>query len=156
MIKKEDLIYIAGFFDGEGSITISKLAKNTNGISPSYRLYIAIANTDKGIINYLDKVLGIGRAGGTYRKDHKRKWVYHWGCGATKARDILLDLLPHLKIKRKQAILAVKFQNDMNKTKKKCYKNSPLDKDVLEKREKMRRKMVKLNGRNLRVLETNP
>ena len=100
--------YIAGFFDGEGSISTGK--------GRYVRLAISIENTDLRILELIAQKLG-GRP--TLRKPRhnekptwRRRWEWHL-CG-NKAATVLIRLLPHLQIKREQAELALRIQAHVN------------------------------------------
>lgn len=102
------LDYIAGFFDGEGYITSS---------SPRYpRLLIGIENTDLRILEDIAAELGGGVKRRSPRSNEKPVWRTRWEwhlCGR-KAADVLKVLLPHLRVKREQAEIAMRFQDHMD------------------------------------------
>jgi intein/homing endonuclease len=77
--------YIAGFFDGEGSITIKE-----------HRVRIALPQTSFGVLHDIKKIAGVGSIFKvTKRKSHwKDSWVYY----IAKQKDILYFLK---KIERK-------------------------------------------------------
>ena len=67
MISSEDIAYIAGLFDGEGSIHFKrgpekKKKHKGNGyrISNSLRLSMEITMTDKSVLMWVHEVLGVG------------------------------------------------------------------------------------------------
>ena len=47
------LAYLAGLFDGEGSINIFKQSNKKYRITPCYFLEISIANTHKGVLQWV-------------------------------------------------------------------------------------------------------
>ena len=67
MISSEDIAYIAGLFDGEGSIHFKRgpeKKKKHKGkgyrISNSLRLSMEITMTDRSVLLWLHEVLGVG------------------------------------------------------------------------------------------------
>jgi len=79
MITNEDIAYIAGLFDGEGSIYYAKRKekkKKHKGkgyrISNSLRLSMEITMTDQSVLTWVHEVLGVGTLN---RKPRKGKRV---------------------------------------------------------------------------------
>jgi hypothetical protein len=99
-MKKTDIAYIAGFFDGEGCVRIARQKK-------SYRVRVGFTNNDLTLLTWVQSILG----GRLYQK--KRASVRHaqgWELLLTKNAEIelaLRHLLPFIKIKRKQAELSL-------------------------------------------------
>lgn len=104
--------YLAGFFDGEGCISISKHHKarnNTHG--HCYGISISVSNTFKSVMIWLAQVTKSQcyiRQLRTKERKH-RKIIWEWRCFANGARLFLENLLPYLKVKRKQAELVLEF-----------------------------------------------
>lgn len=100
------LEYVAGFFDGEGTVLIQKAsAKSHSGAR--YWLVISLYNTHKGVMDKIQKVIGghvIFHAGGAVRKQHYRLALY-----TRQAYHLLKSLLPYLVVKKKQAEIAIAF-----------------------------------------------
>lgn len=99
-MKKHDLIYAAGFIDGEGCIT-------TSGMVGSFRL--TISSTDKCILEWFEETFG-GYINNQYvPKNPKHNIAWKWVI--TKQADLLVFLkvvLPHLKLKKSQAEVVIK------------------------------------------------
>ena len=75
MITNEDVAYIAGLFDGEGSIYYAKRKekkKKHNGkghrYSMSQRISMEITMTDEHVIRWVHEVLGVGTVNRKPRK----------------------------------------------------------------------------------------
>lgn len=93
------LQYIAGFFDGEGSITV------TNALS----LQVIIGQNDESILHAISQFFGTGKVSAVkIRRGHKQSYTVRW-CGFNAAR-VLEQLKPFLILKRDRAELAVKMQ----------------------------------------------
>lgn len=105
------LEYIAGFFDGEGWITFSKLYTSNGTIRNGWQLKVGIGNTNPKPLAAINELYPgmFGLKSKVKNKDHwKRCWM--WVRFGTNAADFLTDILPLLIIKREEAELAIKIQ----------------------------------------------
>lgn len=97
-----DFAYIAGLFDGEGCIVIARKGKT------SHKLYISCTNTYGPVLYWLQSCVG-----GVVQKREQRpgKWrkTYIWSMCNHQAAIFLEAILPHLRIKKHQAELAIEF-----------------------------------------------
>ena len=107
-MKKTELAYIAGLFDGEGCIHISRIksSKHTHGLRHQLTVDMCMANP------FLPELFQF-HFGGQYGTkkvpdDHKSQW--RWRTSSHIASEFLKTILPYLKIKRDEALLAVEFQ----------------------------------------------
>lgn len=103
-IKKTDLAYVAGLFDGEGSVSIVKGTKANN-----YHLQISLGSTDEWICQSLKMMFG----GSVSLKNKASEHIHacwQWSMGSRQAYNMLLLILPYLHIKRPQVEIAIKFQ----------------------------------------------
>ena len=97
--------YIAGFFDGEGSIiTFAKP-----------RVTAEITNTDKKVLLWMQKETGLGRIYKTHEKygdsilgGHELAWRYNIYRQAEVIK-FLTKIYPYMKIKKSLAKLAIQF-----------------------------------------------
>jgi len=114
-MKKTDLAYLAGIFDGEGSIVIHKNKPIKRMVNPTYVIEANVYNTNEWIIRQFHFSFG----GGVHLQKrqmpstHSGKcpiWV--WQISANKALPFLKTLLPYLKLKRGQVEIAIKFQEE--------------------------------------------
>ena len=106
-MKKTDLAYMAGIFDGEGSICLRRVARK--GMHQCYLLEVSVGNTNEWIIQQFK--FAFGGFAGVNRHGTKNHQVYwQWSLAAIKAGDFLKIIYPYLKIKKPQAELAIKFQ----------------------------------------------
>lgn len=115
----EDAIvaYCAGFFDGEGSVGISKRKSKSSKRGYALELVVQISNTNKAAL-----LLFQHHFGGWLMsfKSQSGRVIWRYGLGAKKAQALLEKLLPHLRIKRNQAVSAIEFQ----KNKKHCNRKT--------------------------------
>lgn len=141
-MKKETLAYIAGFFDGEGSITIHENCKpSPRGLSPNHTMQVSIGNTDPTILAMLHDEFG-----GSFvpRKlvSTNHRLVYQWIIRARKALPFLVAIRPYLVMKAKQADVAIAFQQ-----KKSMRGPKRVTRADIAWRESQRTKIRRLNGR---------
>ena len=108
-MKKDDLIYLAGIVDGEGCVSVTYKTK-----AGHERIRLTISNTDRNLIDWLTS-----RVGGCVSTYHKvrgnRKVAYHWEVYSDKAFKLLTELLPYIKLKKRQAELCLQFHVDESK-----------------------------------------
>lgn len=94
-----DLAYIAGLFDGEGSITGST-------VKGMYRSSFTITNTNREVLDWVADTLKYGKVYVSH--DYPpNKVVYYILFYAKESRVVLPLLLPYLKIKKRQVELLI-------------------------------------------------
>jgi hypothetical protein len=112
--KPEDLIYLAGLFDGEGGIGVNTTAKQAQGVGFSasrWNLQIYVSMTDPGPVEWAYKTFG-----GWIQtiKAQRKAWSdsRRWTLSQDNAIELLKQIYPYLKneSKRKAAALAFKFR----------------------------------------------
>lgn len=98
------LEYLAGYFDGEGCISVSYAR------SGQFRLQMLINSSDLGILQAFSEVLG-GRVIPWKKSTCARKRrLYRWQLNGSIAQAAIRKLLPFLVGKRDVANLALKIQ----------------------------------------------
>ena len=119
MIAQTDIAYIAGLFDGEGSIHFRRgpeKKKKHNGtghrISNSMRISMEITMTDHSVLIWVHEVLGVGTLTKKPRKGLRKdgtKYLmqYRWRCTFRDAYQVCLLIWPfaHVKIPKIQQII---------------------------------------------------
>ena len=119
MISSEDIAYIAGLFDGEGSIhfkrTVEKKKKHKGKgyrTTNSLRLSMEITMTDESVLRWLHKVLGVGTLNRKPRKGRRKdgtKYLmqYRWRCTFRDAYYVCKLLWPyaHTKLPKIQQVI---------------------------------------------------
>ena len=128
-ITNEQAAYIAGLFDGEGSIYFAKRPeKKKKHKGPGYRTSISqrismeITMTDKSVLKWVHEVLGVGTLNKKPRKGLRKdvtKFLmqYKWRCTFRDAFYVCCILWPHAhtKLPKIQQILdhySGKLMND--------------------------------------------
>ena len=119
MIPDTDLAYIAGLFDGEGSIHfrrgVEKKKKHKGGgyrISNSLRLPMEITMTDQSVLAWLHEVLKVGTLNKKPRKGLRKdgtKYLmqYRWRCTFRDAYYVCCLIWPwaHTKLPKIQQVI---------------------------------------------------
>ena len=148
-VSKEDLAYIAGLIDGEGSIVITKARRsNPKYKCPHYILLVTCTNTHLGVLEWLNTKYASSKA---FRKREREGWrtAYEWHSSAKMALGFLKLIRPWLKIKSEQADLAIEFQtnkmSDRSFTSSGKKNGNTLSLETLKKREIVYQKMHFLN-----------
>ena len=131
MDKNLILAYTAGFFDGEGSINITKrMRKHWN---PEYTLNIAMGQKDGKTLDWIKDNFG----GNVYLV--KRDGSFFWAISNKNAYEMLKILLPFLQYKKPQAELAIKFYDDRISLKR------PIPKEESARRESIRNELIAMH-----------
>ena len=123
MIPQTDLAYIAGLFDGEGSIDYTKRKeKKKSGTYECRKISMEITMTDKSVLTWVHEVLGVGTLNKKPRKGFRKdgtKYLmqYKWRCTFRDAFYVCCILWPHAhtKLPKIQQILdhySGKLMND--------------------------------------------
>lgn len=115
-MNKLDLAYAAGFFDGEGSVTITRggYISATNGKwYPSLRIRVAISNTNPVCLKWLHRHFGGSIRAYEGRKPHHRR-LMHWHLAAAEAVAFLTAIRPYTRMKAEQIDIALHFQTTRN------------------------------------------
>ena len=119
MIPETDRAYIAGLFDGEGSIYFAKRPekkKKHKGkgyrISNSQRISMEITMTDESVVRWVHEVLGVGTVVDKPRKGRRKdgtKYLmqYKWRCTFRDAYYVCVLIWPwaHTKMPKIQQII---------------------------------------------------
>lgn len=109
MNKENNLYYLAGFFDGEGTILITRrYRKNLRGA----KLYLScrVVNTNESIVRDFFKIW----SGSIYKKKPEKEWhqqTFTWQVNAMKAEKFLRDIIPYIRQKKDEAITAIEFRD---------------------------------------------
>ena len=98
--------YVAGFLDGEGSVSL-----NITGKKPSNRQQVSFpvkcSNTDEKIIRDLREQYGGSVSAGRPLPKHQPFWV--WTIQGAAAAALLREIRPFMRIKHRQADLALEY-----------------------------------------------
>ena len=113
MIRESDAAYIAGLFDGEGSIEFTKRKeKKRNGTYDCRRISMEISMPDKSVLIWVHEVLGVGTLTKKPRKGLRKNGTkylmqYRWRCTFRVAYYVCRILWPyaHTKLPKIQQVI---------------------------------------------------
>jgi hypothetical protein len=114
VLNEETLAYVAGLFDGEGSIVIGCSLKRADRRNPSYWLQVGITNTDRELLDWLHTTFGGHISDNSHipsRKERRPCWA--WRIMSKEAQGFLIRILPYTRTKKQQALIAIEFQEHM-------------------------------------------
>jgi hypothetical protein len=137
-MKKTQIAYLAGLFDGEGYVGIVKKHPKARH-NPSHVLQVEISNTHKPTIDFVNRRF----SGCVYKFKptmRTRKICWDWRGTNRNAIKFLETVLPYLRIKRSQAILGLRFQKEKNS----AHRNGGLSIKTLQYRDKIMKRMQTL------------
>lgn len=97
MMCATDAAWLAGFFDGEGS-----LCKYFAGRNKKYITWVfTIANTNLPSLVYCNKITGVGKPRVKIKSTAKRKTCYEWRVASQNDMvSVCQQILPYLTIKK--------------------------------------------------------
>jgi hypothetical protein len=158
-MTKEGLYgWMAGFLDGEGCFTIVKRIRRDR-TTPQYTPIVTACNTELEPLKVLSSVY----KGKIYKIEEKRKdgqnqkWSdhYRWVCPVLSMNKLILDLLPFLCVKKKQAEILQEFltsRNSWNRNQapqRQCGGTGGLSASEIDLRELLRGRIRMLNTKGL-------
>jgi len=123
VISDTDKAYIAGLFDGEGSVEFTKRKeKKKNGTYDCRRISMEISMTDRSVLVWLYEVLGVGTLTDKPRKGLRKNGTkylmqYRWRCTFRDAYYVCLLIWPwsHTKLHKIQQIIEHYAKQKLNK-----------------------------------------
>lgn len=144
MSTAHKLAWCAGFFDGEGFITIQKRkSKVRDKVYTGHYLRIGINHVAIEPLLEIQRILG-----GTIRKQNidkvvgNRKQRHSWQMSTADAAIALKKMMPYFINKNKVAALALDFQNTISKDKKQ------VSDEIYNLRESYKQSIASLNAKD--------
>ena len=107
-MKPEDCAYLAGVIDGEGCILIGKSIAKASPCGFNYRVIVEITMCEYDTIKYIHSIFCTRNMGIRTLRSGKTAYKTVWT--NVHAAEIINLILPYLRGKRKQAIVALEFQ----------------------------------------------
>ena len=97
------LAYIAGLFDGEGSVSRYQ-ERRKNRKNPTWVIRCEVNMTDRAIIKWLHETLGFGsfHKKPPSKKQLGRQMQYRWCCSYRDALKFAKLIIPYSRVKRKK------------------------------------------------------
>jgi hypothetical protein len=120
-MNERDLIWAAGFFDGEGTATITGRRYVKGNLCKGYIL-ATVVNSHREVLEEVFLNNWGGAISPTSTKEHVHRWRIYNG-NATK---FLKDILPYLKIKWQVAELVLEFSAYQQGLGMLCKENEPV------------------------------
>ena len=105
-----DAAYIAGLFDGEGSIGFRRSHGTSKTHSKTSYLRLRITNTHHEVLLWVAAVVGVGKVFTRPPSGKQRKPYHEWLLGRENVLKLLHQIFPYLRIKRLQAEIAFRFE----------------------------------------------
>jgi hypothetical protein len=109
-----DFAYAAGLIDGEGCIGVYNQTCPTTKTKTRYSLSVRIQMSDWEAVLWMENTFG-----GCYRSHpqlgYGTRIMYEWVLSSKMAGEFLKQILPYLKNKKRQAELAILFQDKRKK-----------------------------------------
>lgn len=101
-----DAAYLAGLFDGEGSVMIvSRLS--------GFALRVNIANTCRAVLDWVTETTGVGRVCKGKRQSEWHQPIWAWRAGGESAETVLTAIVGYMKIKGRQARHGIDFHSKL-------------------------------------------
>ena len=121
MISETDAAYIAGLFDGEGSISYKQYMRqkpHNKKPYPIWQIRMEISMTDKSVLNWLHLTLGAGTLNikkykSEYTNGWKRQW--RWRCCSRDAYYVCLLIQPYTHTKIEDVNKIIKHYSHLPK-----------------------------------------
>lgn len=130
IVKKTDLAWAAGLFDGEGTTGFYKRV-----------MVVSINQVDRWVLDKFQKIVGLGKVYGPYKRPNpKHAPIYHWATGKIEhIKSVFYLLKPYLgPIKIKQFNYVI--------TSQKKYKEGEYERRSIAKKEMWKKKKGEQNG----------
>lgn len=151
MSRDLELAYLAGFMDGEGSISLVRRRSPASRIGIEYIVRIDVGNTRRNALDLFQLHFGgtvyLTRYPSRIHANHQD--FYRWGLMSRKATEAVRQLLPYLEQKREhalQVIAAQKILTSRAKSGTRWLDNSVREQQMTE-LENIRQKLRALNKR---------
>jgi len=103
-MNQNDIAYMAGLFDGEGSVTYKQYMRKRKGKTkayPTWSIQLEISMTDKEVIRWVHETLNVGSF--SKRPPHKssmgKKMQWRWRCCFRDALYVAKLLWPYAQVK---------------------------------------------------------
>jgi hypothetical protein len=106
----QDIIWFAGFFDGEGCVTIQRRIQLGGG----WHLSVIMPNSACQLMYTLPSLFG-GSCHEQKLQSHQNLRQVRWRASGRQAGIILKVLLPYLRVKHRQAALGIEFQERIDR-----------------------------------------
>lgn len=107
--------WLAGIIDGEGSIFIMKQKRKDRERDTNYILRVSVQSTDPYMAAECQKLVGGPVIFEQIDKRPNNSNTLKWELSGKRAKNVLQDIIPYMKVKHQQARLAIEFQTTTKK-----------------------------------------
>lgn len=108
MATETDYAWAAGFFDGEGCVSIYSQKRYTCA-------RVHIVQKDIGPLLRFQVIFGSKERIGSVTRSNRKHRYYRLTFSGQRAADVLAKMLPYLTLKREVALVALQLQDSVNK-----------------------------------------
>lgn len=138
MIEEKDLAYAAGIIDGEGCLYIYEKKPGRHSRTPEYQMGVNVSMTDVDTIKWLWQKWN-GNLSARIKKENWRPQL-QWRVASKLGLKFLKDVYPYLKVKKREAMICIRFQEDLIEKQKyrKGFVGSLLPDGLIRKRQSYR------------------
>ena len=103
-ISIADAAYVAGLFDGEGSITYKQYMRKRKGKQKAYltwNIQMEVSMTDESLIRWIHDILKVGSVNKRppHKKSMGKKMQWRWRCGYREALYVAKIIWPYAQVK---------------------------------------------------------
>ena len=102
-----ELAYAAGIIDGEGTIGIVRASPKGRAKTPSVYVQVTLANLNEWLVRWVHSEFGGCICEG---KRLGRPPIWRWTITHKRAIAFIAKIVPYLKIKKAQGLVAIEFQ----------------------------------------------
>ena len=106
-----EIVYLAGFFDGEGYVGVQRRPPRARQVSWQHRLDIEVTNTDPAPLLLAHQLWGGSMSTRRMAQPHHQQ-TYRWSLSGPGAAGALRQMLPYLIVKRREARIGLRFQRE--------------------------------------------
>lgn len=153
-LSKELAAYLAGLMDGDGNISIARQRYGGKDKSPHYRLCAVINMTHRETVQWINLTIPGSlysiQSKFDYRGSWNRKPIHRWSIWGQRAVWFISQIAPYMRVRKKQAQLAILFQSSIKSGRKTNEKGKGkfvcLAENELSKREKFYWQMRECNS----------
>ena len=112
-MTNEQIAYLAGIIDGEGTISVSRKKDKTMKRKMSLRPFLSVANTNLELIQWMYEITGLGQMSKLrISKNIKHTPFKRWTVWTRQAEQIVKLILPYLIVKKLQALACLELLNN--------------------------------------------
>lgn len=144
-----DVIWSAGIFDGEGTVSILQLSRRTRSGYPNYQLRVSVGvRRDSSLSVFQELFKG---SISDWEEDGSQP-AHSWVVSGVNALEFLNEVYPYLRWKKDRATLGIAFQEHMEDKKTAGRQSAQVTGIENELRKSLHDKLYELNHKKIRVL----